>query len=96
MIKTTVYLPKAYKDALRSEAERTHESEADLIRTAVAQMLGIDQQPRPRFGQFSGAPLTVAEMDAALADGLGERCCATSQPEPIRSPTSTATSTARR
>jgi Arc/MetJ-type ribon-helix-helix transcriptional regulator len=73
MVKTTVYLPEELKAALEREAARTHTSEADLIRTAVTRLLGIATRPRPRFGQFRGQPLSVEEMDHALADGFGER-----------------------
>lgn len=73
MVKTTVYLPEDLKVALGRKAVQTHMSEADLIRTAIAQMLGIDQRPQPRFGRFHGEPLTVEQMDQALAEGFGER-----------------------
>jgi hypothetical protein len=73
MVKTTVYLPDEVKAALGREAARTNISEADLIRTAVIRLLGIATRPRPRFGKYRGAPLTVEEMDEALAEGFGER-----------------------
>lgn len=70
VVKTTVYLPDDVKAALGREAARTNTSEADLIRTAVARLLGVDARPRPRFGRYEGVPLTVEEMDDALAHGL--------------------------
>lgn len=73
MVKTTIYLPDEVKSALGREAERTNTSEAELIRTAITRMLGISNRPRPRFGQYSGAALTVEEMDQALAEGFGAR-----------------------
>ncbi|MGH3683203.1 MAG: CopG family transcriptional regulator [Natronosporangium sp.] len=71
MVKTTVYLPDEVKAALGREAIRTHTSEAELIRTAVSRLLGVEPRPRPRFGEYRGEPLTVEEMDRALADGFG-------------------------
>lgn len=73
MVKTTVYLPDDLKAALGREALRTHMSEAELIRAAIARMLRVDDRPRPRFGRYSGDPLTVEQMDEALAEGFGER-----------------------
>lgn len=73
MVKTTLYLPDAMKEALRREALRSHRSEAEIVRAALARMLGVSERPRPRFGQFSGDALTVEQMDAAFADGFGER-----------------------
>jgi precorrin-2/cobalt-factor-2 C20-methyltransferase len=40
--KTSVYLPDALKRRLAALAERSHRSEADLIRTAVEQIVGAD------------------------------------------------------
>ena len=73
MVKTTVYLPDEVKTALGREAARTNTSEAELIRRAVARLLGVEDRPRPRFGSFRGDSLTVEEMDRALADGFGAR-----------------------
>jgi ribbon-helix-helix CopG family protein len=73
VVKTTVYLPDDVKAALGREAARTNTSEADLIRTAITRLLGLGARPRPRFGQYEGASLTVEEMDEALAQGFGER-----------------------
>lgn len=68
-----MYLPDEVKAALDREAARTHTSEAELIRTAVIRLLGMTTRPRPRFGQYRGEPMTVEEIDAALADGFGIR-----------------------
>lgn len=73
MVKTTVYLPDDLKAALGREALRTHLSEAELIRAAIARMLGAEERPKPRFGRYSGEPLTVEQMDEALAEGFGMR-----------------------
>lgn len=73
MVKTTVYLPDDMKAALARAAARAHTSEADLIRSAIGRLLGVSTRPRPRFGQYRGEALSVAGIDAALADGFGER-----------------------
>lgn len=73
MVKTTLYLPDELKAALRREAVRTHRSEAEIIRIALTRLLGVGQRARPRFGQYGGAALTVAETAAAFADGFGEQ-----------------------
>lgn len=65
MVKTTVYLPDDLKAALGHEALRTHVSEAELIRSAVARMLGVEDRPKPRFGRYSGETLD------RRADGRG-------------------------
>lgn len=72
--KTTVYLPDDLKRALGREAERRRTSEAELIRTAIADLVGAGEaRPRPRFGKYRGQPMTVEDMDRALAEGFGER-----------------------
>jgi hypothetical protein len=73
VVKTTVYLSEDVKAALGREAARANTTEADLIRTAVARLLGLGTRPQPRFGQYEGASLTVEEMDETLAQGFGER-----------------------
>jgi hypothetical protein len=73
MVKTTVYLSDEVKAALGREAVRANTSEAELIRTAVSRLLGLTTRPRPRFGRYEGEPLTIDQMDRALADGFGER-----------------------
>lgn len=56
MVKTTVYLPDDLKAALGHEALRTHVSEAELIRSAVARMLGVDDRPKPGSAGTAGNP----------------------------------------
>lgn len=74
MTKTTVYLPEELKAALSREAERTHTSEAEVIRTALERLLAVGpSRPKPSFGQVSGPSLTVEEMDEAFAEGFGIR-----------------------
>lgn len=74
MTKTTVYLPEDLKAAVSREAERTHTSEAEVIRTALERALGVgESQVEPGFGLFSGPSLTVEEMDEAFAEGFGIR-----------------------
>ncbi|MBM7788918.1 ribbon-helix-helix domain-containing protein [Tenggerimyces flavus] len=74
MTKTTVYLPEELKAALGREAQRTHTTEAELIRTALERLLGVaSARPRPSVGQVAGPALTVEEMDEAFAEGFGIR-----------------------
>ena len=72
MVKTTIYLPDDLKAALEREARRSSRSEAELVRLALERLLAPPTPPpRPRFGQFRGEPLTVEQMDEALALGFG-------------------------
>jgi hypothetical protein len=73
VVKTTIYLPDEVKTALEREAARSNISEAELVRTALIRLLGLSKRPRPRFGEFTGDPLTATEMSQALADGFGTR-----------------------
>lgn len=54
MRKTSVYLPDALKRRLRSVAERSHRSEAELIRAAVEQLVDADASPRPHEPHVPG------------------------------------------
>jgi predicted transcriptional regulator len=68
MQKTTVYLPEDLKEALEREAHRRGESEAEVIRQAIAAAVS---RPRPRAGLFHG-PGIAAKVDEHL-EGFGER-----------------------
>lgn len=73
MDKTTVYLPRELKDALRRAAQRRNTSEADLIRQGVALVTGEPEPRRPRLPLFeSGQPELARNVDVALR-GFGER-----------------------
>jgi hypothetical protein len=72
MVKTTVYLPEADMQALKAAARRRHQSEAELIREGVRRILAEEDGPvMPDFGILDAEPVTAAEIDAALAAGLG-------------------------
>jgi len=72
MVRTTVYLPDADMQALKAAARRRHQSEAELIREGIRRVLAEEAGPvLPHFGILDDAPVTAAEIDAALAAGLG-------------------------
>ena len=72
MVKTTVYLPEADMQALKAVARRRHQSEAELIRAGIRRILAEEAGPvLPDFGILDAAPVTPADIDAALAAGLG-------------------------
>ena len=75
-MRTTVYLSEELKAELERAAERSGESEAEIIRrgvaAAVAEIAGIAAR-RPRIPLFaSGDPELAKRVDEALA-GFGER-----------------------
>jgi Arc/MetJ-type ribon-helix-helix transcriptional regulator len=72
MVRTTVYLPDADMQALKAAARRRHQSEAELIREGVRRVLAEEVGPvLPEFGILDADPVTAADVDAALAAGLG-------------------------
>ena len=72
MVKTTVYLPEADIQALKAAARRRHQSEAELIREGVRRVLAEETGAvLPVFGILDSDPVTAADIDAALAAGLG-------------------------
>ncbi|MGH3190724.1 MAG: ribbon-helix-helix protein, CopG family [Streptosporangiaceae bacterium] len=72
MVKTTVYLPDADMRALKAAARRRHQSEAELIREGIRRVLSEEAGPvMPDFGILDADPVTAADIDAALAAGLG-------------------------
>ena len=66
--KTTVYLPDELKAAVEREAARRGESEAEVIRRAIATSVS---RPRPRAGILDGEPF-AAQADELLG-GFGKR-----------------------
>ncbi len=66
--KTTIYLPDDLREALRREAARRGNSEAQVIREALADAV---QRPRPRPGLLEAEP--IAERAEELLAGFGER-----------------------
>ncbi len=67
-IKTTIYLPDDLKRDLEREAARRGTSEADVIRTAIADAV---RHPKPRAGIIDGEPF--AQCAEELLAGFGER-----------------------
>jgi predicted transcriptional regulator len=66
--KTTVYLPDDLKAAVESEARRRGVSEAEVIRTAIAETV---RRPRPQAAIIDGE--AFAERAEELLSGFGER-----------------------
>lgn len=56
------------KKAVENEARRLGQSEAEVIRHAISQVVG---RPRPRGGLYRGDP--IAENAEELLSGFGER-----------------------
>lgn len=73
MKKTTVYLPDDLKAALGRAAVEKGQSEAELIRKAVEDLVRGLGRPRPRLPLFSSGDPTLAErVDEELRRGFGE------------------------
>lgn len=73
MKKTTVYLPDDLKAALGRAAVEEGQSEAELIRKAVEDLVRGLGRPRPRLPLFSSGDPTLAErVDEELRRGFGE------------------------
>ncbi len=71
MEKTTVYLSRELKAAIKRVARRRGMSEAEVIRDSIRRVVG-DDRPRPRGGLFaSGAPI-ARQADDHLT-GFGEQ-----------------------
>ncbi len=66
--KTTIYLPDELKRAVEREARRRGESEAEVIRRAIAAAVA---RPRPRGGLIEAEPF--AHRTDELLAGFGER-----------------------
>lgn len=68
MTKTTVYLPKGLKAALKRVAKVTGSSEATVIREAIERATGAAATPRPRLPLFRSQTPDLAErVDEVLA-----------------------------
>jgi ribbon-helix-helix CopG family protein len=73
MEKTTVYLPRELKGALKRLARQRKCSEAELLREAVARLTDQADAPMPRLPLFRSTGPSIAEdVDRAL-DGFGLR-----------------------
>lgn len=67
MEKTTVYLPKRLKAALKRAAEAKGSSEAAVIREAIERATGDAAAPRPRLPLFTSQDADLSErVDEAL------------------------------
>lgn len=74
MEKTTVYLPKELKRALKRLARQRRCSEAELLREAVARLTDQADAPAPRVPLFRSTGPSIAEdVDRALEGGFGLR-----------------------
>jgi hypothetical protein len=73
MQKSSVYLPKALKQALARLARQRKTSEAELLREAVARLTEAEDCPAPKLPLFRSKGSSIAEnIDDALA-GFGTR-----------------------
>jgi len=58
--------------ALKAAARRRDQSEAELIREGIRRILAEEASPvLPTFGILDAEPVTAADIDAALAAGMG-------------------------
>jgi Arc/MetJ-type ribon-helix-helix transcriptional regulator len=73
MTKTTVYLPDELKKALARVARQRRQSEAELLREAVARLTGEAEAPAPVLPLFRAKGPSIAhDIDRALS-GFGTR-----------------------
>jgi hypothetical protein len=72
MKKTTVYLPDDLKAALGRAAAEKGQSEAELIRKAVEELVTGLERPRPRLPLFSSGDPTLARRFDEELRGFGE------------------------
>jgi Arc/MetJ-type ribon-helix-helix transcriptional regulator len=73
MDKTTVYLPKDLRQALRRAARSTRRSEADLIREGIGLVTGAHRAAEARLPLFESGQPDLAERLDELLGGFGER-----------------------
>ena len=72
MKKTTIYLPDDLKAALERAAVEKGQSEAELVRKAVEDLVRGFERPRPRLPLFSSGDPTLAERVDEELRGFGE------------------------
>lgn len=70
MVKTTLYLPEDLKGQVERFAAATQRSEADVMRTAIAEYTN-GERPRPQFPLFESLGEPITDWDAAMR-GFGE------------------------
>ena len=74
MHKTTVYLPRELKRALKRLARQRKCSEAEILREAVARLTEDAEAPAPRLPLFRSTGPSIAEaIDQVLEEGFGVR-----------------------
>jgi Ribbon-helix-helix protein, copG family len=71
MVKTTLYLPDELKRDVARMAAESGRSEADIIREAIAALVGKQRRPRPRGGLFAGGDASLAEQTEQALTGFG-------------------------
>ena len=72
MLKTTIYISRESKKALKRLAQEMERSEADLIRAAIDDLIRAQDSPLPEIPLFdSGQPNLAENIDEALK-GFGE------------------------
>ena len=72
MKKTTIYLPDDLKAALERAAVEKGQSEAELVRKAVEDLVRGFGRPRQRLPLFSSGDPTLAERVDEELRGFGE------------------------
>ena len=71
MERTTVYLTRAMRVALRETATRRRVSEAALIREGVALVTAGEPHPKPRIPLIASGDPTLAERVDEALDSFG-------------------------
>lgn len=72
MERTTVYLTRSQRVALKETARRRRVSEAELIREGVDLVTSGEPEPRPRLPLFTSGDPTLAERVDEALEGFGE------------------------
>lgn len=72
MEKTSVYLPRRLKEAVKHAARVRGISEAQVIRDSL-ELSVASERPKPRGGLFASGDPIAHRVDELLADGFGER-----------------------
>jgi Arc/MetJ-type ribon-helix-helix transcriptional regulator len=73
MEKTTVYLPRELKAALKRLARQRRCSEAELLREAVVRLTDQADAPMPKLPLFRSSGPSIAEDVERALDGFGLR-----------------------
>jgi len=72
MHKTTVYLPDDLKRAVEFKARSQRQSEAQVIRDAIAAAtVAYHNPPKPKIGYGHGGGNLAEHVDEILAEGFG-------------------------